>query len=153
MILLFLITDIFRPTHALLAEEKKLLKTAFLKDIHIIFQICVQVMGLLSITTLIIATHFLLQDDPQQQTEHTEHLPISSWYIETHKEQLQRLLQSRPLLYNIQDKNADWMIFLIWGYTDTTSAIEQQLTKRWTLIKIIHHLSSKMYYIAWRIRL
>ena len=46
-------------------------------------------------------THLTLREDPQQQMEHTEQLPTSSWYIGTHNEQLQRLLESRQPSYKM----------------------------------------------------
>ena len=92
-----LLTALIRAIHPLQAEGKK----AFLKETQILLQICVKGMELLSITTHIRATHLLLQNNPKQQTEHTARLPTPSWYIGTHKEQLQRLLQSRPLSYKI----------------------------------------------------
>ena len=76
-------------------------KLAFLKATQILFQMCVKVMDLFSITTLIRATHLLLQGDLQQQTEHREQLPTLSWYIGICKEQLQRPLQSRHPSYRI----------------------------------------------------
>ena len=82
--------------HPFLAKEGKLfLNNSFSKATHILL------MELFPITTIIRSTHLLLQDDQPQQMECTDQLPTSSWYIRTHKEQLQRSLQSRRPLYKI----------------------------------------------------
>ena len=61
-----LITAFIRVIHTLQAEEGKLFrKPSFLKATQILFQICVKVMDLFSITTLIRMTNILLQGDPQ----------------------------------------------------------------------------------------
>ena len=66
LILLFLKTALIMEIHILQAEEGKLFrKQAFLKATQILFQVCVKVMDLFSITTLIRITHILLKDDPQ----------------------------------------------------------------------------------------
>ena len=58
-------------------RRRKVVSKAGLSKCHpnSFFQICVKVMDLFSITTLLGESHLLLQDNPQQQTEHTKQLP------------------------------------------------------------------------------
>ena len=102
MIMMFLITALIRAIHTLQADEGKLYgNPAFLKATQIYFQIGVKVMELFPITSLIRATHLPFQVNQQHQMKCVDQIPISIWYIGTHKEQLQRLLQSRHPSYKM----------------------------------------------------
>ena len=92
MIILFIITAHIRVIDTPQAKERRLFrKPAFLKATKIFFKICVNMMELLPITTLIGATHVPPQDNERHQLERADQIPISSWYIGKHKEQLQSL--------------------------------------------------------------
>ena len=95
MIMLFPISAPIKIIHTLEAEEGKLFKKpAFLKATQIFFQKCVKVMELFP-------THLPIQDDQRHQMERADQNPIISWYIGMHKKQLQTILQSRQLSFQM----------------------------------------------------
>ena len=116
MILLFIMPTLFRTIYPLQAEEEKLfLKTDFIKATRIILQICVKGVGLLSITTLIRATHILLQDGTLERTRcYYEYFCNQDCYLTRYKHRLDDLPNLRIHRYYTWERALRLLSIRIW---------------------------------------